>query len=345
MKTKYLLLAVLGLSAWGCAQENLPSTGETAQSYLNLWMEKYHPGIAPTSAGLYILEDKPGTGELWNYENDYAYVEVTVRTLSGSISSTTNETLSRQVGTYVKGNYYGPRFQAVGEGYSYAGFDALLDGMREGGERLAVVPAWMLTTNRYNTQQEYIKSATLTTSLVYGVTLRGQAEDVSAVEKDSLTRYVNRHFGAVAPTVYDTEKENDGTFYFISDASSHSEQEGRGESSNATINYTGRLLNGQVFDTTIEKVAKDAGIYSASKTYAPVSVTFSSKWDSISMGGSSSLINGFKGGLYLMRYEGEKAVVVFTSAHGYTTTGSGDNIPAWSPLQFELELVSIENLE
>jgi FKBP-type peptidyl-prolyl cis-trans isomerase FklB len=203
----------------------------------------------------------------------------------------------------------------------------------------------MLTTNRYNTQQEYINASSVSSSLVYSVTLRGQTEDVSAVEKDSLTRYVNRHFGPVAPTVYDSEKENDGTFYFISDAGSHSEQEERGETSNATINYTGRLLNGQVFDTTVEKVAKDAGIYNASKTYAPVSITFSSKWDSISMSGSSSLIDGFKGGLYLMKYEGEKAVVIFTSAHGYTTTGSGETIPAWSPLQFELELVSVENLE
>ena len=345
MKTKYLLLAVLGFSAWGCAQENLPSSGETAKQYLSLWMEKYHPGISPTSAGLYILEDQPGTGALWDFENDYVYVDVTVKNLNGTISSTTDETLSKQLGTYVKGNYYGPRFQAVGEGHSYAGFDALLDGMKVGGKREAVVPAWMLTTARFNTQQEYINASSISSSLIYSVTLRGQADDVSAVEKDSLTHYVNRHFGPVAPTVYDTDKENDGTFYFISDASSHSQQEPRTETSNATINYTGRLLNGQVFDTTIEKVAKDAGIYKSSRSYAPVSITFSSKWDGISMSGSSSLINGFKGGLYLMKYEGEKAVVVFTSAHGYTTTGSGDNIPAWSPLQFELELVSIENLE
>jgi FKBP-type peptidyl-prolyl cis-trans isomerase FklB len=345
MKTKYLLLAVLGLSAWGCAKENTPSTGETSQSYLNLWMDKYHPGITHTSAGLYILEDKPGTGALWNYENDYAYVEVTVRTLNGTISSTTDKTLSRQLGTYVKGNYYGPRFQAIGDGYSYAGFDALLDGMKEGGERTAVVPAWMLTTKRYNTQQEYINASSISSSLIYSVKFDGQTDDVAQVEKDSLRRYVTRHFGNVAPVTYKTDESADGTFYFISDVSGFTEDDARGETDNATINYTGRLLNGQVFDTTIEKVAKDAGIYNASKTYAPVSVTFSSSWDSISMSGSSTLIDGFKGGLSLMKFVGQKAVVVFTSAHGYTSTGSGDTIPAWSPLQFELELVTDENLE
>jgi FKBP-type peptidyl-prolyl cis-trans isomerase FklB len=345
MKTKYLLLAVLGLSAWGCAQENTPSTGQTAKEFLDLWMDKYYPGVSPNSAGLYILDDISGTGDLWNYENDYAYVEVTVRSLDGTVSTTTDEVLSRQLGTYVKGNYYGPRFQAVGEGNSYAGVDAILDGMRIGGKRRVVVPAWMLTTKRYNTQQEYIDAATSSASLIYNVTLCGQMEDVSAVEKDSLTRYVHRHFGDVSPTVYDEEKENDGTFYFISDVRPYKEDDERGETSTVTINYTGRLLNGQVFDTTIEKVAKDAGIYSASKTYSPVSVTYSSNWSSISMGGSTSLIDGFKGGLYLMKYIGQKAVVVFTSAHGYTTSGSGETIPAWSPLQFELELVSTEKEE
>lgn len=344
MKTKYLLLAVLGLTAWGCAKENTPSVGETAKEYLSLWMDKYHPGIPATNAGLYILEDKAGTGESWNIENDYAYLEVTVRTLDGDISTTTDERLSRQLGTYAKGNYYGPRYQAVGEGNSYAGVDAILDGMRIGGSRKVVVPAWMLTTKRYNTQQEYINAATVSSSLIYDVKLCGQTEDIDQMEKDSLRSYVTRHYGNLASVSYNSEEEANGTFYFYSDVSGfNDDSKKRGETSSATINYTGRLLNGQVFDTTIEKVAKDAGIYSASKTYSPVDVKFSADWNSITLSGSSSLINGFKGGLFLMKYEGQKAVVMFTSTHGYTSTGSGETIPAWSPLQFELELVTVSD--
>lgn len=349
MKTKYLLLAVLGLTAWGCAQENTPSTGETAREYLTLWMDKYHPGVAANTDGLYILEDKPGTGDLWDSEMDYSYVEVTVKTLGGTVSSTSDETLSKQLGTYVKGNYYGPRYQAIGKGYSYAGFDALLSGMRVGGQRQAVVPAWMLTTSRYNTQQEYIDAATVASSLVYDVKFCGQTEDVSETEKDSLATYVTRRFGNIASVNYksteDDPQDPDGTFFFVSSTAGFTDDDARGDTSTGTINYTGRLLNGQVFDTTIEKVAKDAGIYDASKTYSPQKVTFATAWDSIALGESTSLIDGFKGGLFLMKYVGQKAVVIFTSTHGYTTTGKGDSIPAWSPLQFELELVSIDKNE
>ena len=347
MKTRYLLLAALSLTLLGCTRDNTPTSGEIARDYLALWMDKYHPGISANSDGLYILKDEPGTGDLWDAEQSYSYVEVTVRTLNGTISSTSDSTLCKQLGTYAKGNYYGPRFQAIGEGNSYAGFDALLKGMRFGGTREAVVPAWMLTTSRYDTQQKYLDAATSSTSLIYGVTLRGQTNDVSETEKDSLYRYVQRKYGNVLSSSYKSDTDPDGTFYFISDTSAfvNSDIKPRGDTDEATLNYTGRLLNGQVFDTTIEKVAKDAGLYSSSKSYSPVSITFAKEWNSISMGSSSSLIDGFKGGLSKMRYPGQKAVIVFTSSHGYTTTGSGDTIPAWSPLEFALELVSVTSLE
>ena len=347
MKTKYLFLAALGFALMGCTVDNTPSSGEVAREYLSLWMDKYHPGISPNADGLYILQDNPGTGDLWDDAKAYSYLEVTVRNLNGVISSTTDSTLSKQLGTYVKGNYYGPRFQATGEGSSYAGFDALLKGMRVGGTREAVVPAWMLTTSRYDTQQKYLDEATTSASLIYGVTLRGQTDDITEVEKDSLARYVLRKYGSVTSTTYKSDTEPDGTFYFISDTSAfvNSDIKPRGDSDEATINYTGRLLNGQLFDTSVERVAKDAGLYVRDKTYSTMSISFSSDWSSIAMTSGSSLIDGFKGGLYKMRYPGQKAIVIFTSDQGYSTTGSGSTIPAWSPLEFELELVSVTSLE
>ena len=349
MKIKYsILLAALALFAIGCTEENLPSAGETAREYLKLWMDKYHPGISATPDGLYVLEETVGKGSLWTSEEAYSYLDVTVRKLDGTISSTTDMKLAQQLGTYSVGNYYGPKYLLTGEGNSYAGVDALLSGMRIGGTRTAVVPAWMLTTSRYSTQQEYLDAAASTSvSLIYTLSLKGQTNDVEATELDSLTRYVYSNYMQARPVSYIEDEDPDGTFFFLSNASQF-ESAGatkRGDTDSGTINYTGRLLNGQVFDTTVEKVAKDAGIYDSSKTYAPVSITFASEWDSVSMGESTSLINGFKGGLFLMQYPGEKAVVLFTSSHGYSSSGSGSTIPGWSPLIFELELVSVSSLE
>lgn len=348
MKTRYILFAAFCSVLAGCAKVNTPTAGETAREYLSMWMEKYHPGIDPNADGLYILQDQPGQGDLWDETVGYSYVEMTVRGLNGVISSTSDSTLSRQLGSYVRGNYYGPRFQATGEGNSYAGLDALLKGMRVGGSRQAVIPAWMLTTSRYKTQKEYLDAAASSASLIYDVTLRGQSEDLAATEKDSLARYISRKYGSIAPTTYKSDEEADGTFYFITDTSEFVKEGVKPRilgGGTGTIHYTGRLLNGQVFDTTLERVAKDAGIYKSDGTYVPATINFDSSWKSITMGQSTSLIDGFRGGLYLMRYQGQKAIIVFTSDQGYSTSGSGNAIPSWSPLEFEIELVSVTSFE
>ena len=85
------------------------------------------------------------------------------------------------------------------------------------------------------------------------------------------------------------------------------------------------------------------------KTYEPQSVTFSSSYSDITMGDSSSLISGFKGALSLMHWKGQKATVVFSSAHGYGASGSSNSngfvIPPYEPLIFELEILQDEEAE
>lgn len=339
---KYIILplAALCLVAGSCAQSASESTGETAQKYLSLWMDKNHPGVAQDASGIYILEDEPGTGDEYDSESAYILAGVTIRSLSGTITSTTEEALAKQLGTYRQGNHYGAKYQAVGTGTSYAGVDAMLDGMRIGGKRTALIPSWMLTTSRYDTQKEYINACTSSTHLIYTISLEGQTYDIDKTEMEILAAYVKEHFGAdEEPDSYVDGEEPAGNFYFISDITGFDEEDALESDAKVKINYTGRLLNGQVFDTTLEKVAKDAGIFDVGKTYEPVSVTMADDYSNISMSGSSSLINGFKAGLSLMQWKGQKATALFTSALGYTSNGSGNTIPAFSPLIFELEIL------
>ena len=106
------------------------------------------------------------------------------------------------------------------------------------------------------------------------------------------------------------------------------------------INYTGKLLNGLVFDTNIERVAKDNHLYSSSKTYEPVSISWGEKYSDITMGSSaSSVIGGFALTLWQMKAM-EKGVGVFYSNLGYGYSGSGSSIPGYTPLIFEIELVA-----
>ena len=96
------------------------------------------------------------------------------------------------------------------------------------------------------------------------------------------------------------------------------------------VNYIGKLLTKEVFDTSIEQVAKDNGVFKTGRNYVPLKFP---------LGGA--VISGFEYAVSLMRV-GEKATVIFPSRLGYGNQ-TQNSIPANSPLIFELELLEVKN--
>ncbi len=324
----------------GCKKNNNAATGAEARDYIQLWMQEYHPGISASTDGIYVLEDEPGSGSAWTDDLDYSLLQITIRSLNGKITSVGHEEFAKQLGTYQEGNYYGPKVVNTANGY--AGVESVLEGMREGGTRTAVVPSWLLTTERYTLPQDYIDACTSTTHLIYTITLSGQIEDVQKWEISQIRNYVTAEFGGnIRPISFNDATSEKDLFYFIPDDSGITNPTEIGQDISYKLNYTGRLLNGQVFDTTIEKVAKDHGIYDKSRTYEPVTIKTAEEIDNFSLGGSTGIVTGFKGALSQLKYEGQKGVAVFTSDLGYTSSGSGNKIPGYAPLRFDLEVVSI----
>ena len=342
---KKLFIPLLGILLTGCVTTNTASTGEQAQDYLELWMQKNYPSVTAEASGIYIISDMTSGAAKWSADKAWVLAEVTIKSLSGTVISTDNKEWSQQLGTYKVSSYYGGKFSAVGEGASYAGFDAILDGMEIRATRGAIVPAWLLTTSRYSSEKEYIDNCSASSSLIYIVHLIAQVTDPTEWEKQQVADYVSAHYpGATATLMPGSEEgsEVDGTFWFISDVSGFNEDDKRSDTEmDLSLNYTGMRLDGTVFDTSVQKTAVDNDIYDSSRTYAPMSLAFSSTWSDIKIDNSTTFIDGFKAGISLMWWKGQKATVIFTSGHGYGTS-SKDAIPAYCPLLFQLELVGKE---
>ncbi|MDR7664793.1 peptidylprolyl isomerase [Methanosarcina sp. Z-7115] len=66
------------------------------------------------------------------------------------------------------------------------------------------------------------------------------------------------------------------------------------------VDYTGKLENGTVFDTSIEEVAKQAGTYDSNRTYTPL--TF--------VAGTGQMIKGFDEGVIGMKVGEEKTITI-----------------------------------
>ncbi len=95
------------------------------------------------------------------------------------------------------------------------------------------------------------------------------------------------------------------------------------------VNYTGHLLNGTVFDSSIDADAKKAGLEQPGRTYEPIGFKV----------GQQQVIPGWDEGLLLLG-EGAKATFVIPSNLAYGPNGQGE-IPPFSTLVFDVQLVKV----
>ena len=96
------------------------------------------------------------------------------------------------------------------------------------------------------------------------------------------------------------------------------------------VAYTGRTLDGKIFDTSVEADAKAGGLYNPDRPYEPINFAV----------GTQRVIAGWDEGLMLLN-EGSKATFIIPSGLAYGEQGSGHNIGPNSTLLFDLELVKV----
>jgi FKBP-type peptidyl-prolyl cis-trans isomerase 2 len=324
-----IVAAVLAVTI-GCSKGSSVDTSSMEKDYLEAWISVNHPGVTSSGRGIYILEDVPGTGEALGKDDFYVFLDYTETDLDGNVASTSSKKLSQQIGTYSPSNYYGDNILILDESYTQLGVLDLIEGMRVGGKRIGVVPGWLNVA-----LADYNKNTSGSNS-IFTITLKDKTSDIKAWEADTLAKYVAIHMPGTDSTMFGyyckTLKEPASGATFPSDTTFY-------------INYTGRLLNGQVFDTTIEDTAKVYGLYSSGRSYAPMVIKLPGDDDytKITLSTSetsegSTLVDGFAYCLSKLR-PFEKVVCAFYSELGYGYSGSGSSIPKFSPIVFEIEVV------
>lgn len=97
------------------------------------------------------------------------------------------------------------------------------------------------------------------------------------------------------------------------------------------MDYTGRLLDGTIFDSSREADAKAAGKYTDKREYKPLEYVV----------GQMALISGWDKGVMGLP-EGTEVTLIIPSKLGYGARGAGNDIPAYSPLVFDITIVSVK---
>ncbi len=98
----------------------------------------------------------------------------------------------------------------------------------------------------------------------------------------------------------------------------------------AVINYTGQLLTGKVFDSSVKDVAQKNKIFNPMRPYGPIHIAV----------GAGAVIPGWDEGVQLLN-KGSKATLVIPSKLAYGERGAPNTIPPFAPIAFDIELVDI----
>jgi len=98
-----------------------------------------------------------------------------------------------------------------------------------------------------------------------------------------------------------------------------------------SIDYTGRLLDGTIFDSSREADAKASGKYQEGRPYEPMTYVV----------GQQPLIAGWDEGV-MGQCEGTELTIVMPSKLGYGARGAGQDILPYSPLRFDITIVSVK---
>jgi FKBP-type peptidyl-prolyl cis-trans isomerase len=204
----------------------------------------------------------------------------------------------------------------------------------------SIFPGWLLTYKVYDNIEDYLNppknDATTSASYdnaIYDLTVTDYAKNINDWQFAKMDSYFKNN-----PSLGLSVKDSLQLGFYYKQLKAPTDTTTFRADSTFYINYTGKLLNGLVFDTTDEKTAKDNGIYSASRKYKPVPVKWAKDYTDIKLDGST-VVKGFALTISQMRAY-EKGVGIFYSELGYSYSGQGKSIPGYAPLIFEIELVA-----
>lgn len=326
----------------GCAKTASTDYGELSQKTFDAWVSlNKQASWTETELGSWVVlmddnDSQPSVGSA--DDNPYLRLTYTITDLDGSVTSTTSETLSQQLGgSFWKSHYYyGPMMTYRGTSSMYAGLSEIIDDMHLGGHCKVVIPGWLLTSSRYSSKQGYLDAMSESkAACIYDFTIEEIISDTDKWELDMIKSALSRE-AAKADSL------SSGVYYICDKASDDPETEFK-SGDEVYVNYIcARLSDGQVVDTNIEREAKIAGIYSSSTTYGPTLINWADSASDLTMTSSkSSMVTGFAQTVFAMRAH-ERGRAFMTSANAYPS-GSGKAIPSFCPLVFTIEVVDDPN--
>jgi FKBP-type peptidyl-prolyl cis-trans isomerase len=284
---------------------------------IQAYIAKNKVTVAPSVSGIYVITQNPGSGRNIA-KTDFVKMNLTVSSIEGKkIFSTLDKNK--------------PITFEYGQPFDTKGFDEAIGSMKKGSKATVVVPSAMGFGDKGKKDMTGEDIIAPFSPVVYDIEvldLKTKAENEKAVKADEANA---KKAAAIAmaqePILIQkylkdnniTAKPNGSGLYYIEKVKGKGAKAVGGKK--VKVHYTGKLFNGKVFDSSLDK-----------KPSKPFEFTI----------GKGEVIPGWDEGISMMS-AGGKATLIIPSKLGYGERGAGNDIPAYSPLVFDVELISISD--
>lgn len=285
---------------------------------LQAWLKINNVTTPPNESGLYYINKQEGTG-VSPVDTNFVLFSYVERDLSDNVSATSYRDTAKIYDLYKSTTHYTPEFKQIFSNVSQLkGLVEGLEIMKEGGKARLIIPSSLgYGKNGSGSIGSY-------TTLIYDLELNKVVPDPTVYEQSLIDEYLakNPGFISISDSIYMKQLDDGARNCVVA------------KDSNVYVYYTGRFLDGYVFDTNVLSVAYANNIYSSSKSYSLLSFVV----------GGGTVKPGFDLAVRHM-IEGEKVRVIIPSAYAYGKEGNSSGTPIiqpYSTLVFDIELKNVK---
>lgn len=323
-KLIFILLPLMGFLFFTSCEKEVDEREADELLRLEAYMSIHYPDAKPLESGLYYIVIEEGEGESPKDDN-YLLYNFTGRNLDDYVYETNHKETARLYNLYSPFIYFAPYFQRFSKD-SESAPKGLIEGlsyMKEGSVVRLVMPSKLAYgAKRHGGMYPY-------SSLIMDVELKRIVEDPEAYEEEIIIEYINDQF----PELSIEDAYQDSIYILYNSVIDHPIQEINDSihsGDKVNLHYTGRFLDGWVFDTSEKEVAKENDTYQEDNPYNPLKIEV----------GSEDYIQGFSLALQNLMAP-STALVLIPSKYAYGKEGTS-NIRPYSPLVFTLTILDRE---
>lgn len=328
-------IAILPFLFLSCADEKSVGVETIQKNLLEAYMvvtygEDRTAWPAQADMGYYYIPLRSTGGTSAPADDKWIRYDITSVAQDGTLVYTTFADIAKQHNVFSYFTHYTPEYYAMGDDYGYIPkgiADALKNHTKVGDSiRLILYPDLMAGS-------AYLPTINTGKPVVLDIAVRDVVTLPQAQEEADLLDYKHANYPMAAALKGESGADTTGIFFQELIPQPVADDIVIEETDTVWVKYTGRYLDGYMFDTNIIDSARAHNIYS----YAP------SKYEANGMQfviGSGEAVKGFDEALKNMKV-GSSAVVMFTSSWGYGVLGDNNKGPNYTSMVFHIQVIDV----